>query len=162
MLDFTTSEAYRSRPRGQVSARDEPDATQILDQRTIAEWREAICGCVPGSRGRFVLNEPKSVIGPLQSRKLRRGFSYPPYPEPHLNSGPAWPGRKTRIPGLLTHVCVRHPKRGACRRERGASRIPMAERTRMGSLWRRAVESAATDLFCNLLGRISRLNERWW
>ena len=93
---------------------------------------------------------PSPFIGPLPSRKLRRGFSYLPYPELHLNSCPAWPGRKTRIPGSLTSVCVTHPKRGACRRERGASRTPMAERTRMGSLWRRAVESAATEfLFCN-------------
>jgi hypothetical protein len=52
------------------------------------------------------------------------------------------PERETRIPGLA-HGCAR-PKRGACRRERGASRIPMAERTK-GSLWRRAVESAATE-----------------
>jgi hypothetical protein len=53
------------------------------------------------------------------------------------------PERETRIPGLA-QACAR-PKRGACRRERGASRTPMAGRTRKGSLWRRAVQSAATE-----------------
>jgi len=52
------------------------------------------------------------------------------------------PERETRIPGLAQARA--RPKRGACRRERGASRTPMAERTRKGSLWRRAVQSAAT------------------
>src|SRR5215471_5419920 len=107
MLDFTTSEAYRSRPRGQVSARDEPDATQILDQRTIAEWRKAICGCVLGSRGRLVLNEPKSVIGPLPSRKLRRGFSYPPYPEPHFKFRPGMAGTEDPDSGIAD-ACPRY------------------------------------------------------
>jgi len=31
-----------------------------------------------------------------------------------------------------------------------------------GSLWRRAVESAATEFVFQFGCRISRLNERWW
>ena len=62
------------------------------------------------------------------SQQLRRVFYFPEHgPSKFLRLKPE---RETRIPGLAQEGA--RPKRGACRRERGASRTPMAERTRKG------------------------------
>ena len=70
------------------------------------------------------------------------------------------PERETRIPGLAQACAC--PKRGACRRERGASRIPMAERTRRVRNGGAGPESAAIEFRLQSLCRIRGPTERWW
>jgi len=64
------------------------------------------------------------------------------------------PERETRIPGLALGRRVAR-KRGACRRERGASRIPMAERTMQGFANGGAPFSAPQKKFLNLVCRLA-------
>jgi hypothetical protein len=90
------------------------------------------------------------------SRKRNRPSAYTDPPEPAAPEGfflsearlvrniPAQAGTGDPDPGARAAE-ARAQKRGACRRERGASRIPMAERTLKGSLWRRVVQSVAME-----------------
>src|SRR5262249_30592553 len=111
------------------------------------------------------------LMGAIARKRDRRSVSTDP-PEPTAPEGFLFPQRgsfeivrrkperETRIPGLAPEgVC---PKRGACRRERGASRKPMAERALQGSLWRRRSERRDRISFCNSVCRVLRLDERWW
>ena len=73
------------------------------------------------------------------------------------------PERETRIPGLARKRAPRSA--GPVGGNEAMSRIPMAGRTLKGSLKRRAVQSAATELIRSLVCRASecaRLNRRWW
>jgi hypothetical protein len=97
--------------------------------------------------------EARSIVrcyGPSRARALRRVFCCP---EQTLFAIPG-ASRNGRPGSRGSRGDARAQERGACRRERGASRIPMAERTQ-GSLWRRDVESAARQFVLFLLAALS-------
>jgi hypothetical protein len=135
-----------------VSARDEPDdATQILDERTIAEWRKAICGCVPGSRGWLVLNEPESVYRTPPEPKAPEGFFISALSRAAFKFRPGMAGTEDPDSGIAD-ACPRHASEARGLPE-GTRREPDTDgrANQEGSLWRRAVESAATEFvlqFC--------------
>lgn len=130
-VDIWKFQAYLLRPLGTfgfVNGSESCDGIQVRKTHSPIEWLPANRWRMPGSWRRSRLSE---IDSPLT------GPSEPAAPEGFLFSGawsfeipPAKPERETRIPGLAQARA--RPKRGACWRERGASRTPMAERTREG------------------------------
>src|SRR5262249_46080038 len=147
-----------SRTFGFVKKHEPQDATQVQNTLPTVEWLAANRQRLRGSweRSRLKRNRQIRSFGPSRASKLRRGFCFPE--RVYSSFARRKPDRETRIPGVAGARA--RPKRGACRRERGEGRTPMAERTR-GSLRRRAIESAATEFVFDLR-QVAAQAVCWW
>jgi hypothetical protein len=151
-----------------VREQHEPtDATRIRTTRPTVEWLAiewlaANRWRTPGSWERSRVSEIQSsvLLRTLPSQPLRRVFYFrkarlvSKYPGESRNGRPGSRGSRRRGVWLKSA--------GPVGGNEAMSRIPMAGRTLKGSLKRRAVQSAATELIRSLVCRVSRLNRRWW